>query len=422
MTTAEPIRYAREITVIGAVFTLAYLLGLAEVVSWSFMPRSQLGLLRFLPAALIIGLTLAAALLSGGIARLVWLSIIRNWPLALLCVYVAAGGMYTRFVLDSKESFFGHAIGMLVFFATWTLATRIGPVRAIVPLLRASIPFWLVMFGVVCYGFAIGKHLAHEIMYVFAPLPLYLGLTARTRGGRIIAFAAIVLVAAMGLKNTTLIIGAFSVFMLWIFSQPEVRSGIRPPLTIKSVVLFAVVALVAYAGWSHLSANIGEFSSGNTDFRQYNYARLWNMFLVSPMMGDRFIGTPNLMFDLYQIELGQNLPSHSDLLDVLAHGGLLGAIPLALFIAMIVISFLRTCARPGSDETYAAQVTLFAVAISALFTSTGNPVWANPTNAFMFWASLGLCQALNNPHRDHEVGTWWRSRVPRETESTSMAA
>ncbi len=421
MLVAQPIVWFRELSILGTLFVLGYLAGVAEVVSWSFIHREQLGMLKFVPFAMVAFPVVAAAFLSTPIARLMWLSVKRNWPLACLCLYMSIGGLYTRISLGSSESFFSHSLAMLTFFFTWTFATRVGPDQVAVQLLRATAPFWLVMLGVVMYGFATGRHMAHEIMYVFTPLPLFFGLRSRSTMVRLCAFFAIVAIAAMGLKNTTLIIGALSGYLLFIFSQDAVRKGERPPFNLRALFVFVVCAGIAYWGWSQLTANVADFSSGNTDFRKYNYLKLWHKFLGSPIYGDEFVGTPNLVFDLYEIDIGtQNLPSHSDVLDVLAHGGIIGASLLALFVVGFGRSFIAACKIKVSDEVYAARVTLFAMSAGALFTMTSNPVWANTTNAFMFWSILGLCQALCNPKRDHESGGWMHGGVPRETEVSDV--
>jgi O-antigen ligase len=420
---AKPIAWIRSISVLGMIFAAAYLGGVVEVVSWSFIHRDDLGVLRFLPFAMLILPVAAGAFMSAHLARLIGLSIARNWPLAMLWAYMAAGGLWTRLHYHSTESFFSHALAMTTFFFAWAFATRASPAGTVMPLLRATAPFWVIMLGVVCYGFATGEHLAHEIMYVFAPLPLFWGLRTDRQWVRAAAAFAILAMAALGLKNTTLVIGALSLYFLWVFSHPAVRSGDRAPFNLKAVVLLAVVGAVAYAGWTELSNHVEDFSSGNTDFRKYNYARLWAKFLQSPIWGDRFIGTPNLIFDLYEIDVGnQVLPSHSDTLDILAHGGLLGFACWLGFVVALVRGFLATCAPAASRDEYAARITLFAVSVGALFTMCVNPVWANTTNAFMFWASLGLFRAITDPHRDHERGRWWRPNIPAEQEARHPVA
>jgi hypothetical protein len=415
MLTAQPVTWIRDASLLGLLFAIAFVTGVAEVVSWSFIPRDRLGLLRFVPFALLVGPLIGAMAFSGPMARLVGLAAQRNWPLSCLWGAMAIGGLWTRFATGSHESFFGHALAMTTFFAAWSFATRVGPAACAIPLLRAIAPFWFVMLAVVCYGFATHQHLAHEIMYVFAPLPLFIGLSTRSEAVRAAAVLGMVAMAALGLKNTTLIIASLSVYFLWIFGQTSVRGGERRPFNLRALALFAVVGAVAYWGWSQLSAHVEDFSSGNTDFRKYNYARLWHMFLASPIWGDRFIGSPNLEFDLFEVDVGnQVLPSHSDALDVLAHGGVIGFALLLAFVAGFVRNFLLTCQPEGDREEYAARVTLFAMSVGGLFTTCFNPVWANTTNSFMFWSLLGLCAAVCNPHRDHVRGRWWRGSVPDE--------
>lgn len=405
---AQPIDWMRGIPVLGLAFASAFLCGVALVVSWSFIQREELGSLRFAPLALLVLPLAVGAFLSAPIARLLGLAAARHWPLTLLWAAMALGGAYTRFGIGIPDSFFTHAMCMLGFFGTWAFAVRAGPVDTAVSMLRAMWPFWLIMLGVVVYGFAVGRHLAHEIMYVFVPLPLFWGLRAQNGRARLVAGLAIAAMAVMGLKNTTFIIGAVSIYVLWVFSQPQVRSGAARPFSLRAAAVLAVVGALAFWGWSEVTARVESFSSGNTDFRQYNYQRLWDRFLASPLAGDQFIGTPNLVFDLYQVEVGQVLPSHSDTLDILAHGGVLAFGCWMLFVAGLLRGFLATCTRARDADEYAARVTLLAISFGGLFTMCFNPVLANATNAFMFWSTLGMFAAISDPWREHERGRWWR--------------
>src|SRR4051794_37305224 len=97
------------------IFAIAFVAGVAEVVSWSFFPRDRLGMFRFLPFAVLIGPLLAATALSAPFARVLGLAVVRNWPLALLWLYMTIGGLWTRLTTGSPESFFTHSLSMTTF-------------------------------------------------------------------------------------------------------------------------------------------------------------------------------------------------------------------------------------------------------------------------------------------------------------------
>jgi O-antigen ligase len=123
----------------------------------------------------------------------------------------------------------------------------------------------------------------------------------------------------------------------------------------------------------------------------------WNRFLDSPLWGSGFAREATEKFGLYDIGIAGNvLPTHSDMLDLLANGGLLG---LALFAGgFLLIGRLAwrrllhpaLAARPQARHAHA----LALLTLAALVTSCFNPILLHPPMAALAWANAGMLLGL----------------------------
>jgi hypothetical protein len=315
------------------------------------------------------------------------------WPLAVLGLTMTAG-FFVAVNDDVRVTFRPHALAMLSFFPVCHLAiaadtTRF--VRAALVLLGLG-SLYMLTLAVVHFP----RHIVHENLFLFTPMAVYFALASPRRWMRVVAALYMVFFAVIGLKNTTFIIAGVGIYGLYVFSQARVRDGSRSPVQWRSLLLLVLLSVLGWIALDYLKATVAQFSTGNTDFRTYLYEQKWAMFVGSPLWGDAFSGTPNVRFALFRVAYGhaQFLPSHSDLLDVLAHGGVLGAAAFLTGIGRIGLRSLR--ARPQEDRRlYAARGCLVVVCVSALVSCSFNPVLGNPANGFMFWSCFAMLAALD---------------------------
>ncbi|MBA3685278.1 MAG: O-antigen ligase family protein [Planctomycetes bacterium] len=321
------------------------------------------------------------------------------WQVTVLVAVMFGGFLYAEYARGYEVTFRPHALSLLSFFICCHLGMIAEPARFARSYLVMLSLMALFMFGVAWAFFP--QQLIHENVYLFVPTAVFCGLVARSRGVRWAAFGFMALFAVVGLKNTTFILTAVSIYLLAVFNRREVREGTRPPFRLESLVAIGLVAVLGYVALDYIKSINEAFSSGNADFRNYLYGETWAKFLASPVWGDCFSDTPNVQFRLFTVG-GQNaqfLPSHSDLLDVLAHGGVIG---MALFLAFLW-RVLRDALHGGSEPEvgtvdYAARACLLAIAVAALVSATFNPVLGNPANGFMFWATFGVLAGMRQ-HR-----------------------
>jgi len=156
-------------------------------------------------------------------------------------------------------------------------------------------------------------------------------------------------------------------------------------------IMLAAVAYVALRGSADLP-------SGNLQYRLYTYAAAWDRFTGSLLWGNLFTGEAAAKFSLYSIGIARNiLPTHSDILDLLANGGIIaGALWVLGLVKVARISWRRIlCPRFLDDPRAPYAHALAAMSIAAVVAYSFNPILLQPAMAFLVWSNLGMLLGLS---------------------------
>lgn len=358
-----------------------------------FVQRREIGSIKYLPI-LIAWIGWVVHLLTCRAALGQFTAILRiYWPLAALGLVMTAGFL-SAVSDDLLVTFRPHALALLSFFPVCHLAVAADTARFVRVALALLGLGSLFMLGIAVVNFP--RHIVHENLFLFVPVAIYAALASPRRWMPWAAALYMAFFAVIGLKNTTFIIAGLGVYGLYVFNQPAVRAGTRSPIQWQTLILLAIVACLGWVALDYLKSAVSEFSSGNAEFRTYLYEHKWRQFLDSPLWGDGFSGTPNVRFFLFTVNNGgeQFLPSHSDQLDLLAHGGVLGFAALWLALGRLGLRSLRL--RPAEPvRVHAARGCLVVMCLAGVVSSCFNPVLGNPANGFMFWSCFALLAALD---------------------------
>lgn len=267
----------------------------------------------------------------------------------------------------------------------------------------------------------------HELEFLVIPLVVYVA-TLRDE----LTLRQVVLVwgglatAVIFRKNAGYLVALGTIGYLWWFHR---RATTRRSNALRRALLFLIgITFVAglVGAYSLLRAKNRDYiPTGNTEFRMYTYERAWQKFLDSPVWGDAFTGPASERFELYETGLAHNiLPTHSDLLDILAHGGL---VAFALFVwahVRVILAANRFVLRsplaarnpasragetaddtgtvgPQRDEVgrisrhiVAMTHTLVCMALLGIVTVAFNPLLVNPVRALLIWNQFGFVAGL----------------------------
>jgi O-antigen ligase len=228
-------------------------------------------------------------------------------------------------------------------------------------------------------------------------------------------------IALLSMKNTSYIIALLSLVyiaaLLWL-------NGIKRAPSLKQLwfhylALLGVVAVAAAACFL-LYYRENYLPSGNVQFRSFTYRAAWQQFLESPLWGTSFSAESIRKFTLYTVGISRNkLPTHSDVMDLLANGGLLAmALWLTGYLRVIVFAYRRVLAPRFLHYPWAAQAHTFAViSLAAVATYAFNPILLQPELAFLVWTTLGFLVGLAascDPEADAgEIARRFHVRQPR---------
>lgn len=318
------------------------------------------------------------------------------WPLLLLAAWIVGGALYARFHHKIVETFL--IMGAYMFVAVGAarfIADHRDPVRilnAYLGLLLAAI-----VIGA-CWqaGYVRTWSKFHEMEHLTVPLAVFLFVRAKSAAGRALAVVAMLGLMLLVIKNTSFLVTAIALFYLWwCFVRPRLKQthALGRMLHFYGLTMLVVLVAVGYAALKLLTRNA--LPDGNPKYRLFTYERTWADFVDSPIWGKSFSGAGAEQFGLFQVGSStQILPSHSDLLDILGQGGLIG---MALFIfaiwriARYVYVNYRNRRQGFLSSTMEAHFHWVAVScVAAVPVVAFNPIMLQPGKAFLLWMNLGI--------------------------------
>lgn len=321
------------------------------------------------------------------------------WPLLLLALMILGGSLHARLFLDIRSTFLNFGLYMLVTFGAASMVLQSEDPQA---LLRAY--FRLLIAGAAVMGISLIYHYGIRQVYheeIFLVIPIAVFFLARPRRGLAAwaAFAYFLSMSWFSHKYTSYIIGVLTVAYIALFiALPRMRS--RSGLyRLAAVYGFFLAALAAGAVVHYVALHSAvELPTGNPEYRLHTYAQAWERFVESPLWGTFFTAEAVEKFTPFAIGIADNrLPTHSDILDLLANGGVVAMLLWVAGLAAIFRLAFRSVLHPERvDENCAAYGhTLAAVSIAGVFTYAFNPILLQPPMAYLLWTSLGLLLGLS---------------------------
>ena len=193
-------------------------------------------------------------------------------------------------------------------------------------------------------------------------------------------------------KNTGFLVLAVTLCYLWLV---EWRFRFRESVEFRRyaacwifVLLIATGLAVAY--WLVERANW--LPSGNPEYRLSTYEIAWRRFLDSPLWGTAFSAAGAEKFTGYDIAVsGGVLPTHSDLLDLAANGGI-AALALWLwgYVRIWRLASVNVLSERVNDKLSAAAHTFACMSLAGIVVYAFNPILLQPAKALLLWAQLGM--------------------------------
>lgn len=319
-------------------------------------------------------------------------------PLLLLGAWILAGSLYTRNANGINNTFL--ALGLYMLFAlVLARVILVSPARdrIVRGFLLAAAAVAAFMIGRMAVEIGERNVAYHELEALTIPLAVYFAMRPnRSPNWHALLTMFFLLGGLVYRKNTGYLVmlatAAYLWFVHWRFRFVE-SPGFRRLTVIWLVVLASAAAsVVAYR------AVIGAewFPSGNPQYRVKTYEAAWSSFKASPGWGNGFTASATEKFKDFDIRVARGvLPSHSDVLDLAAHGGVLA---LLLWVWAYLragrIAWTGLLRRRPVDDIGAAAHALACMNLTAIIVYAFNPIMLQPVKAFLLWGQFGLLLGL----------------------------
>jgi len=356
---------------------------------------------QFIPVAiaLLAGLFSAAAGLKaqGG---LTW----QDFAFSLVILMMVLGGVGTALQTgDLTDSFARLSFIALIFFPFRILASQPDELRWF--LRRFSV--WIVGVSILMslqliYWQVVGPffeprrsgiyHIFHEEVFLL-PVAVMIVHLSPHRSAFLRAAAILLLLTGtlFSFKNTGFLVFVLAALLLFCTASTRDTKMSRKFTMIRAIVGFYAVLAVAVL-LVLLPFFRDQLPGGSTLVRFYTYGLRWEQFLDAPLFGLGFWGTPLISVPNTNLII----PSHSDFLDLLAFGGLFGALAYLLPLISFLLSF-RRLDRLREERVAALAIYTLVAAIHVVWLF--NPVWLQPKMGVLLWAGLGLLAGIHSRAR-----------------------
>ncbi len=314
------------------------------------------------------------------------------WPLVLLATYALVGSLFARFQFKVPDSYvtFGFYLMLLPF---WAAAAPTEPAR-VASWVRALVTVWFVFSLMALVGEVArvqSRETLHEIEYLVISGFFVVFCVARSTAVKVLMLILMLAAAGINQKLTGYIIAALAVMHIvfvsgWSRSSARWRSTFAVVAAVMSVLIVVTLAVLYFAYRDYLP-------SGNANVRLKQYEAAWLQFLDSPVWGHAYLkGSGEDYIESFRVF---SLPTHSDVLDVLKHGGAVGMLLFAWGYWKIFSLLNRAIAATQGDRLlhgYFTAVRFFQ--ITALVTFSINPVLLKGPFDIVIWGNLGLAVGL----------------------------
>lgn len=318
------------------------------------------------------------------------------WPFMLLAFLIVFGSAYARWVDGEQNTFLNIGLYMLlVFFAAAMVLQSQAPEALLRAHFRILLVAGLFMSAWLIFYFR-ATQIYHEQIFLIVPLAVYCALAPKNR--LLVFFGAgfFLSMALFSAKNTAYLVALLVLlYLIVIVWFPRLRQ--TTPLHRVGGYYLVFVALLLIAGlfFFLLSNRETYLPSGNIDYRSYTYGLAWQKFLESPLWGTLFTAKAVEKFTLYSIGIAGNfLPTHSDIMDLLANGGLIGIGLWLLGLFMIGRAAYRSLLKPFTHAGAAYAYSLIALSLTGIVVYAFNPILLHTGMAYLLWTNLGLLLGL----------------------------
>lgn len=322
------------------------------------------------------------------------------FQISLFAIFVTLGSLAARFIFSIENTFLTLGLYTLMVPLTYWFvkksANPLGLVKAV---------FWIYLFWaivalimqIIYYGKA---EIFHSREYLVVAVLSGLYFLAKSSFSRFLVILVIVFSAFVGHKNTaylTAMLAIIYISMIWALPYAKgikdsyLRVMFWGKLLILSTLLVAVIGFVYFYIKSDLP-------TGNPEYRLHTYEKAWDKFIQSPLWGTGFTGAASEKFDLFTVGISQQtLPTHSDPLDILANGGLIGFALWAVFFTRIYIRWYRFVLAPEPHvdaEIRPYLHSFFCITAAGILVCTFNPILNSPNLAWSLWNIVGVLLAV----------------------------
>lgn len=323
----------------------------------------------------------------------------------LFSLFVTGGSVVARFFRDIQNSFLTMGLFALTAPLTvWFILQSANPKLLLKRLLHVYL-FWAIVAALLQFANFSNREVFHAREHLVIGSLVFFYLIAKSNLARAFALIFVIATAIAAMKNSAYLAALIVLIFVGISWTTDRASKIRDRYhRFGLLVLTLTIALISFVMLIALYfAKSNSLPTGNPEYRLHTYKNAWDKFLQSPVWGTGFASEATEKFDKFSVAVStQVLPTHSDPLDILAHGGLIGfACWIFVFVALAFRWRDVLTKKVRLTQGYAHQVhTLFCIVFSGLVVCAFNPIMNSPNLAWSFWALIGALVAALHLYRE----------------------
>lgn len=314
----------------------------------------------------------------------------------LFSSFVALGGIYAKFASNIDNAFLTMGLyAMTAPLMAWFIKGSSKPAALIKGVLWIYL-FWALVsisMQVVKYGGAAVFHSREHLALAGLAILYFI---SKSKVAKLLVVLLIAFAAFAGHKNTAYMVALLLYllfFLIWgIGYAKTIKDGfVRTMFWIRAGLITTLSSIVIGLVYFYVKSTLPD---GNPTYRLHTYGIAWDKFLSSPIWGNGYTKAATEKFDLFTVASStQVLPTHSDPLDIIANGGLIGFSLWASVFVLLIRRWYLLALKPETQINASLipyQHALFCLIFTGVVVCAFNPILNSPNNAWAFWAPVGM--------------------------------